>query len=273
MEGKKMEERNNNLGVRLAALAAFIFMVALNALANILPINGVDTGAVSDSYPNLFAPAGVTFAIWGVIYLLLGVYTIYQLMPKDEDMRELTRKLALPYIVTSLANGAWILAWHYGMIPVSMILMLVILASLIYIGGAIFRRNLTKVQMFLVAVPFSVYFGWISVATIANATVLFVDMGWKGFGIPEAIWTATVMAVGALVASIIMITRRDAAYGFVFIWAYGGILLKHTSEAGFNGQHVLVVLSAAAFIALFTMLEISIGLNRRSGMQKRSNRR
>jgi len=273
MEGKKMEERNNNLGVRLAALAAFIFMVALNALANILPINGIDTGAVSDSYPNLFAPAGVTFAIWGVIYLLLGVYTIYQLLPKDEDMRELTRKLALPYIVTSLANGAWILAWHYGMIPVSMILMLVILASLIYISGAIFRRNLTKVQMFLVSIPFSVYFGWISVATIANATVLFVDLGWNGFGIPEAIWTAAVMAVGALIASIIMITRRDAAYGLVFIWAYGGILLKHTSEAGFNGQYVLVVMSAAAFIALFTMLEISIGLNRRSGMQKRSNRR
>lgn len=266
-------EQSRNMAIRLTALIAFIFMVTLNALANILPINGIDTGAVSDSYPNLFAPAGVTFAIWGVIYLLLGVYTIYQLFPRDEEMRELTRKIALPYIVTSVANGVWILSWHYGMIPVSMILMLVILASLIYISSVIFSRNLTRVQMFLVSVPFSVYFGWISVATIANGTVLMVDLGWNGFGIPEAVWTAVVMAVGAILATIIMITRRDAAYGLVFIWAYGGILLKHTSETGFNGQHILVILSGAAFIALFAMLEISIGLNRRPGMQKRSVRR
>lgn len=240
--------------VRIITTVTFLGMVAVNALANILPINGVGTGQVSDAYPNLFAPAGLTFAIWGLIYLLLAGFTVYQLgffrgyayaVKKD-----LLQVIGIIFSVSSLANAAWIYAWHYGFIPLSMLLMIAIFVCLIAINQIINKETLSMREKIFIRLPFSVYFGWITVAAIANATVLLVSRGWNGFGIPEPVWAITVIIVGMLIGALTTIRNRDAAYGLVLVWAYSGILIKHTSAAGFAGQYPAIIITVAVCIVL-----------------------
>jgi hypothetical protein len=240
--------------VKIITTVTFLGMVAVNALANILPINGVNTGQVSDAYPNLFAPAGLTFAIWGLIYLLLAGYTVYQLgffqgyayaVKKD-----LLQMIGIIFSVSSLANAAWIYAWHYGFFPLSMLLMIVLLVCLIAINQIINKETLSMREKMFIRLPFSVYFGWITVAAIANATMLLVSLGWNGFGIPEPVWVIAMIIAGMLIGAVTTIRNRDAAYDLVLVWAYSGILFKHTSTAGFAGQYPAIIITVAVCIFL-----------------------
>ena len=255
--------------VRLVTALTFIAMVTVNVLANVLPINGVNTGQVSDSYLNLFAPAGLTFAIWGVIYLLLAVYTLYQfgLFQNSEQPfpEKLTIETGILFSLSSLANFAWIFAWHYDMIPLSMLLMLVILILLAMISLKFRAARLNSRNRLLAGIAFGVYFGWITVATIANATTLLVYLDWTRFGLPEQLWTILILLAGTLIGSATMIRNRDLAYGLVLIWAYAGILIKHLAATGFAGQYpevysIVIVCLALLLIALgwiFFQLKIS----------------
>ena len=133
--------------IQALAAVTFILMVVVNALANILPINGIGTGAVSDSYPNLFAPAGITFAIWGVIYLLLAAYTVFQLglFKKNRSMSDaLMNKVGVVFSISSIANTVWIFTWHYRIIALSMVLMIIILVCLAIIVSALRKETLSK---------------------------------------------------------------------------------------------------------------------------------
>lgn len=242
-------------GVRFFAVITYLVMITINVLAVLLPINGISTGKVSELYPNLFTPAGVTFSIWGLIYVLLAGYTLYQLgVGQDEEdylhIPMLTR-ISLLFSISSLANAAWIFAWHYYNIPLSMGLMLVILLCLIKISGIIRKNQLKLKEKIFVGLPFSIYFGWITVATIANATVLLVSLGWKGAGVEATAWTVIMLIVGMLLGCAVIINNRDIAYGMVLIWAYFGIWLKHTSLSGFAGHYPMVIYSVLACIALF----------------------
>lgn len=240
--------------------ATFLIMVGVNALANILPIGGRNTGQISDSYPNLFAPAGVTFSIWGLIYLLLAGYTVYQLelFQKEKSMlREgLLAKIGVLFSISSAANAIWIFAWHYEILPASMMLMLVILTCLILINQILVKEKLPVSEKIFVRLPFSVYFGWITVATIANATTLLVSTGFDGFGLSDAAWTVIMISAGALIGIAAMLRNRDIPYGLVIIWAYAGIIIKHTSSAGFNGQYPQVITAAGVCIALIVIAGI-----------------
>jgi len=233
--------------VKTTVLVTFLIMIAVNALANILPINGITTGQVSDSYPNLFAPAAVTFAIWGVIYLLLAAHTLYQLglfheFP-DQPRVALLEKVGILFSISSLANAAWVFAWHFDGIILSMLLMVVILLCLIAINQilvSVSDRLSTREKIFI-RLPFAVYFGWITVATIANATVLLVSLGWNGWGLPESVWAVLIILVGMLIGAATTIRNRDIFYGLVLVWAYIGILIKHQSETGFAGQYPVII--------------------------------
>ena len=246
--------------VRIITTVTFLGMVTVNMLANILPINGVGTGQVSDAYPNLFAPAGQTFAIWGLIYLLLAGHTVYQLGLFQgysyAIKKDLLRMVGIIFSVSSLANAAWIYAWHYGFIPLSMLLMIVLLVCLIAINMIINKETLSMREKIFVRLPFSVYFGWITVATIANATVLLVSRGWNGFGIPEPVWAMIMIVVGMLIGAVTTIRNRDIAYGLVLVWAYSGILFKHTSAAGFAGQYPAIIITVAVRIALLLVAAV-----------------
>lgn len=240
-----------NTLMKIFAAAAYLAMVAVNFLANSLPINNRSTGEISDAYPNLFAPAGLAFSIWGLIYLLLGVFVLYQ-FTKDSQVRAgFLAKINFFFIVSSLANLAWIFAWHYDLIGLSVLIMAVLLASLIKIADRLRVENFTAREKFFLATPFHVYFGWITVAAIANITVFLVGSGWNGFGLPDFVWTSIILLVGALIGILRMRKDRNIAYGLVLVWAYLGILLKHFSASGFDRQYPSVMATVAICLALF----------------------
>lgn len=263
-----MIERKNSIALKSLTAVTLVIMITLNALANILPINGMGTGQISDLYPNLFAPAGMTFAIWGLIYILLTLFVLYQFglfqTDKKTFKQELNEKIGILFSISSLANAAWILAWHYRVIPVSMILMLVILVCLILIILEIKKAELSPREKIMIRLPFSVYFGWITVATIANATTLLVSLRWDGFGISEELWTAAIILVGLIIGVATIVRNKDLAYGLVLIWAYGGILLKHTADSGFAGQYSMVIYTVIGAIVVLILTEGYILFSRKT---------
>lgn len=248
-------QKDNIKTCKILVVFSFILMVTVNALANILPINGIGTGAVSDSFQNLFTPAGLTFSIWGLIYVLLGIYSVYQLgllsNNKETMNSEWLRKVGFFFVLSSMANVIWIFAWHYKFIELSLLMMLVLLGSLIKIILILRRQKLTRREYFLIRLPFSVYFGWITVATIANITVQLVDWGWNGFGLAESLITIIVLGVGAAIGISTILSNKDWAYGLVLVWAYSGILLRHLSSAGLNGEYTGIIVTVLISIALF----------------------
>lgn len=253
--------------LRIITAITFLAMITVNALANILPINGVNTGQVSDYYPNLFAPAAITFAIWGLIYLLLAGYTLFQLGlfqgKKQTINQKLLRKVDILFSLSSVANAAWIFSWHYFMIPLSLLLMIIILACLILINIAIQRETLSPRERFWIRLPFSVYFGWITVATIANVTTFLVSIDWNGFGLSESFWTIVILIVGMMIGTVTMIRNRDMAYGLVLVWAYKGIWLKHTSDTGFAGQYPGIINTVIACLVVFGVALIYLLVSRK----------
>ncbi|MBG0767684.1 tryptophan-rich sensory protein [Sphaerochaeta halotolerans] len=239
-----MSTRSNSLAFIVAL--TYIAMIAVNALANILPIGGMGTGEVSDSYPNLFAPAGITFSIWGVIYLLLALHTIYQFRKGNE-------RIQIIFSISSVVNIGWLFSWHYQKIGLSLLLMLVLLVCLIRINDLIDLKSMDRQSYWALTVPFSVYLGWITVATIANVTTFLVSIGWSGWGISEMTWTAIVLVVGILIALSWAFRRREPAYLLTLIWAYTGILIKHTSQEGFNGNYPLILVVVAIGLTAFSI--------------------
>lgn len=239
----------------------FIGMVTVNALANILPINGIGTGDVSDTFPNLFAPAAITFSIWGVIYLLLALFLLYSFgVFKGSD--ESIKRINLCFALSSIANTAWIFAWHYKKIGVALILMVVIFTTLMLTYIRIRKETLTKKEKIFVSVPFNVYFGWITIATIANVVAYLVSINWNGFTINEPIWMIAIVVVGLLIAGATILKNKDIAYGLVIIWAYAGILIKHVSSAGFNSEYLGVIITVSVSIILLVASTILTGIKK-----------
>ncbi|GMX58506.1 MAG: hypothetical protein MCSN_1600 [Candidatus Microsyncoccus archaeolyticus] len=240
-----------NIYLKILAGLSYVAMVTVNSLANILPINNQTTGAVSDAYPNLFAPAGVTFSIWGLIYLLLAGYVIFQFTKGSQKKEELIKKINPLFIATSLVNIAWIFSWHYDYIGLSVILISTLLVLLIKIADILCKEQFTGSEKLFISAPFSIYFGWITVATIANITTFLVSLGWNGFGIADFIWTSIILLIGALIGILRLNKDKNIAYGLVLIWAYLGILLKHFSVAGFNGKYPIVIATVIVCLVLF----------------------
>ncbi len=240
-----------NVLLEVFAGVAYVGMVVVNVLANALPINGRPTGQISDDYANLFAPAGITFSIWGIIYLLLAGYVIYQFVNKDQKIEKLIQTISPLFITTSIANILWILAWHYDFIGISVLIMSVLLISLIKIADIVNKNQFTSLEKLFIKAPFSVYFGWITVATIANITVFLVSVNWNGFGISDLIWTSIILVIGALIGILRLTKDKNIAYGLVLIWAYLGILVKHTSVSGFGGQYPSIIATVIACLLLF----------------------
>jgi len=220
-------------------------MVLVNILANVIPFNGVTTGQISDSYPNLFAPAGITFSIWGIIYLSLASYLLYQfgLFNKKEGIinKEVIEKAGIFFTISSIANTVWIFVWHYRAIGISLFMIVIILLCLIIINVTIKKANLITREKIFLRLPFSIYFGWITVAVIANVSVFLVSINWNRFGLSESFFTIIVLFSGLLIACLTILKNQDLAYGLVVIWAYVGILIRHTSSSGLAGRHPFII--------------------------------
>jgi hypothetical protein len=150
-----------------------------------------------------------------------------------------------------VVNTAWVFAWHYDLILLSAVLIVTILVCLALITSTVRRSNPTGRQRWFVSVPFSVYFGWTTVAVVANVTVLLVSVGWGGFGLPAAVWATIMVLVAMTIGTLTLVRNRDVAYGLVLIWAFAGILLRQVSEDGLDGRYPGIIV--AALVALVTL--------------------
>ncbi|MFH1031804.1 MAG: tryptophan-rich sensory protein [Chloroflexota bacterium] len=239
-----MDRKRIWLALAVLNVVGFLGTVVINGLANALPINNRTTGSLSDQYPNLFVPAALTFSIWGVIYILLAIFVVYSVVSalKNETEQSFLDKVGVWFFVTCIANIGWIFAWHYEIIPVSMVLMLVLLGCLIpiYLRLSVGKSDSGAKEKYLVHLPFSVYLGWITIATIANATALLVDVNWNRFGLGEQFWTAAVIIAGLLITLAILFQRKDIFYALVVDWAFLGILIKRLAMNSLPDQSVVI---------------------------------
>ncbi len=214
---------------QILVVAATVATLVVNGLANGLPLNGQRTGEISDRFDIYFVPAGYVFSIWGLIYLLLIGYTVFQALPAQRDNPVLDT-VGYLYVFSALANIAWLFLWHYEKFPLTLPVMLAILSLLIaiYLRLDIGRAEVPAAFRWLVHLPFSVYLGWISVATIANASQLLDFLGWNGWGISPEAWTVIMLGAVAIISGAMLVIRGDVAYGLVIIWAVIGIASKHS---------------------------------------------
>ena len=208
--------------IKYINVVLFAGMLVMNYLANALPLNNKTTGELSDAFPNLFVPAGLTFSIWGVIYILLLLYVIFQF----KDANALTvSKISLAFGITCVLNALWIVFWHYGKLPLSLLVMAGLLTSLIYINIAI--RDL---PFGIIKASFGIYLGWICIATIANVTAVLVTSGWNGFSISQEAWTIIMIAVGTLLVALTIYRLNNPFLGLAVVWAFLGIAIKRQDD-------------------------------------------
>ena len=237
----------------IITILATIQMVAVNALANILPINGQQTGEISDRFEIYFVPAGYVFSIWGLIYLGLLAYTIYQALTAQIENSTL-KKISLYYWISSVANSVWIVLWHYEVFSITIIAMLVILLALIIVYTTLKSdpQFSSGLKMWLVTIPFSIYLGWISVATIANASQLLYYLGWDGWGISGQTWAVLMILVASALGIGMALRFNAAAYNLVLVWAFIGIAVKQAgSPVVSTTAYIGVGLAAVAVLLTF----------------------
>ncbi len=242
-----------NSSYRLLNLIATLAVIIVNALANVLPINDYTTGDLSALYPNLFVPAGFTFSIWSLIYLGLLGFCGYQWLPSLKgERRPVVEALGAWYLLSCILNIAWIFAWHYLQMILSVVIMLALLACLIKIYRQLRIRGLaaSKYQRWLVHAPFSLYLGWISIATVANITTLLVFFGWDGYHIAPGFWAASMIFMTALLGLFMLYRANDWIYGVVLLWAFAGIVIKRWL---YDPQPYPVILTACAFAGLLLL--------------------
>lgn len=238
-------------------IVALVATLAVNGLANYLPLNGQTTGEISDSIPTLFTPAGYVFSIWGLIYLGLAVFVWYQAVPARRETDLLVR--IGPWFALSCAlNTVWVLLWHWELFALTEVVMVGLLVSLIavYLRLGIGRREASTSEKWLVHAPFSTYLGWISVATIANTSVLLYTLKWNGWGIPVEVWTILVIIVAAGLGIVMALLRGEIAYPLVIVWAAIGIVVARQDipavaiTAGICATVVVIVLVLYRIVGL-----------------------
>jgi benzodiazapine receptor len=239
--------RRGDLVWRVLNIVALIAVIVVNALANTLPINNLTTGDISERYPTLFTPAGYVFSIWGLIYLLLAVFVVYQILPKQRDNPRLER-LGPLFVISCAFNIGWIFSWHYLQIALSTFVITGLLISLvlIYERLEIGRAQVSRAESLAVQLPFSVYLGWLTVATVANVSVILVALGVTG-GSWAPFWAVVAIAAATLIGLTVLRRRGDVPYTLVLVWALIGIAV---ARWGTEAIVVVAALLAAGVLAV-----------------------
>jgi len=209
-----------------------VLTVLINGLAGSTTIlGGKNTAQVSDTNPTLITPAGYVFSIWGVIYILLGVFVVFQALPTQQG-KNFQKSIGPLFILSSILNIAWLFLWQFGLLSLSVVLMFLLLTTLIliYLRLNIGKSKSPTREKLAVHLPFSVYLGWITIASIANVSVELVSIKWDGFGISQETWAYLIIFVAMVIALIVIATRKDVAYELVIIWALIGISVKQSGN-------------------------------------------
>lgn len=238
--------------IKYINLVLFAVMIVMNYLANALPLNNKTTGEISDSFPNLFVPAGLTFSIWGLIYLLLLGYCIVQFTGSNQIA--ITGTVTW-FAATCILNSLWIVAWHYQKLPLSLLIMIGLLISLIFINIII-----REMPQGLIKAAFGVYLGWICIATIANVTALLVHYRWNGFGLSDELWTIIMISTGAIIVSLSIYNLRNPFIGLAVIWAFAGIIIKRQND------YKSIIITAAIAIIIVSAVTVLGSFRRNTGL-------
>jgi hypothetical protein len=217
---------------QIVTILVTVLTITVNGLANALPLNGQETGEISDRFDIYFVPAGYVFSIWGLIYLGLIAFTIYQALPSQKD-DPLLNKIYPAYWIGNIANAVWIFLWHYEFFPLTLVAMIALLICLLYIYMQISKvgSDLDRNEKWFVKLPISVYLGWISVATIANVSQVLFYLGWGGWGISPVIWAVIMLSIATLLGLLMLWREYDIAYVLVLIWAFIGITRSQADTA------------------------------------------
>ena len=245
-------------------ILAAIITIVINALAVILPLNGKTTQELSDALPNLFVPAGITFSIWSIIYILWIVFAVYQardLLKKEEVDMPFLSQITVLFILSGVANSGWIFLWHYQYVGLSLLVMILLLCTLLalYVRLRIGKSTVTMKEKLCVHVPFSVYLGWITVATIANVTAYLVSIHWDGLGIDSLTWTVIIIAVGTLLTYLMLALRKDIAFSSVVLWAFFGIWMKRMAQPDTMTNINVATTTSIALVLIFAGILAVIG--------------
>ena len=236
-------------------VVVFAVTVIVNGLASSLALNGVTTAEVSDLYFTLVTPAGYVFSIWGVIYTLLLLFVVFQALPSQRE-KSFLDQISVLFILSGVFNVVWLFLWHYDQIVLSVVLMFALLATLIavYMRLGIGKTSVTLKERLFVHLPFSVYLGWITVASIANVASALVSIQWDGFGLASETWAVLVIAVAVLITLVVIATRKDVAYSLVLVWALVGIAVNQSSYQNImtaaTASAIIIIVALAVFLAL-----------------------
>lgn len=241
---------SKNLILQGSNVGAYLILVVVNALANILPLNGKTTAEISDLYPTLFAPAGYVFSIWSVIYILLLIFVVFQALPGQRE-KPFLRKISYLFVLSSIENILWLFLWHYEQIILSLVPMFALLGTLIaiYLRLQIGQSDVSLKEKLYVHLPFSVYLGWITVAPIANVASALTAINWDGWGLSDVTWTILVIIVAMIVTLAVIITRRDVAFSLVILWALIGIIVKQIEN-----QSIAITAGISAIMIAVTLI-------------------
>ncbi|MEC0091537.1 tryptophan-rich sensory protein [Paenibacillus macquariensis] len=244
-------------------LIAFLAMIAVNVLANTTLIGGRRTSDVSDMYPTLLTPAGYAFTIWSAIYILLSGFIYYQLRRNNES-RDSVQCIGIWFIISCIFNMVWLFLWQYLYIELSVIAMLFLLISLMILYTRTRRISYpTQGEFWFIKLPFILYLGWISVATILNISISLTKNNWAGFGLDDTTWAIIMLCAGALIAILASYPYRDSVFPLVFVWAYIAIAVKQTNvEYVFSVAYILAgVLFLYAIYLFFVRKRTKNGMN------------
>jgi translocator protein len=229
--------------LRWLNLVAFVLVIAMNWASSNLQINGNTVASVSDGIPSLFTPAGYVFAIWGIIYLALGAFVIYGVSKKQAD-NQLIDRIGPWFVINSLLNMVWLVSWLMEWWLVSLVIIALMLVTLVivYLRLNAFREDVSGKDFWFVLFPFSIYLAWISVATIANTSIIFVANGITSLGVSGTFWTVVMIVVATLVSNLMIILRRDWFFPLVVIWAVIGIAVANEGNTAILITVIAVVI-------------------------------
>lgn len=232
----------------IATIVTLIFNIFSNR------ITGRTVGEIAHNNPAIISPADYAFAIWAVIYLGLIAFTIYQALPAQKSNPRLQR-IGYWYVLSCTGNIAWEFIWLNQHIILSVVPMLMLLIAnlAIYIRADINRTKISRIERWCVNMPFSIYLGWITVASIVNITVAFEALHWNGLGISPTVWTMILLVTGTAIAIFIGVTRIDIAYLATTTWAYIAIIVKNVTL-----PPIVIVTSLLVVLALATIVLVAL---------------
>lgn len=247
------------LNLYVLSWLGFLAMIAANWAANGLPINGYTTGEISALYPNAFVPAGFTFSIWGLIYLALLLMLLFSTSYLEGPHSSLLKNALPLFLLTCVLNISWIVAWHYLQTLLSVVIMVFFLGTLGLLSAKIgigLPMGNSRLKWVL-HVPISIYFGWITVASLANVTALLVSMGWDGYGMADESWAMILMVIAIAFALIMLQWRKDAFYALVIIWALFGIGSRQSALQGSGWLEGVALIALVGMALIFLRIVLS----------------